>query len=283
MSDIIEKKEAEEIVCDLCCHHCRVKEGETGFCRARRNVHGVNTCDNYGRLTAVAMDPIEKKPLVRFYPGSMILSVGSYGCNLACPFCQNYSISMRNEKTAEYQYVSPEELCDLVLQHDESIGLAFTYNEPLISYEYILDCAKILKPQGKKIVLVSKGMIARAVLEQLMPYVDAMNIDLKGDRDFYHNELHGDYDMVRDTIRYVYDKCHLEVTTLVIPGKNDSEAFIEEQARFLASLSDEIVYHLSRYFPRYHYEIPATPADTIYRLQKTAQKYLKYVYTGNIW
>jgi len=271
-----------EIVCDICTHHCHLPQGQTGFCRARRNVDGVNTCDNYGRLTAIAMDPIEKKPLVRFYPGSMILSVGSYGCSLACPFCQNYSISMRNETTADYRYVSAEELCALVLAHPESIGLAFTYNEPLISWEYILDCAKILKPKGKKIVIVSNGMVEQHILAKLMPYTDAMNIDLKGDRDFYRNELHGDYDMVRKAIAYVYDKCHLEVTTLVIPGKNDSVSFIEEQSQFLASLSDEIVYHLSRYFPRYHYDIPATPVDTIFTLQKTAEKYLKYVYTGNI-
>jgi pyruvate formate lyase activating enzyme len=273
----------KEIICDVCWHHCHLKENGTGFCRARRNVNGKNVCDNYGRLTAIAMDPIEKKPLVRFYPGSMILSVGSYGCNLACPFCQNYSISMRDEVTADYRYVSAENLCHIVEEHPESIGLAFTYNEPMISYEYILDCARVLKPKGKKIVLVTNGMISRAVMEQLMPYVDAMNIDLKGDRTFYREELHGDYDSVVDTIRYVYDKCHLEVTTLVIPGKNDSDAFIEEQAKMLSSLSDEIVYHLSRYFPRYHYEVEMTPKETILRLQKTARKYLKYVYTGNLW
>ena len=189
---------------------------------------------------------------------------------------------MRSETAADYRYVSPEQLSALVLAHPESIGLAFTYNEPLISWEYIVDCARILKPEGKKIVIVSNGMVEQHILAKLVPYTDAMNIDLKGDRDFYRNELHGDYDMVRNAIAYVYDKCHLEVTTLVIPGKNDSVSFIEEQSQFLASLSDEIVYHLSRYFPRYLYDIPATPADTIYTLQKVAGKYLKYVYTGNI-
>ena len=272
-----------EIVCDLCVHQCHLAEGKTGFCRARRNVQGKNVCDNYGRLTSIALDPIEKKPLARFFPGSMIVSVGSYGCNLACPFCQNWSISMRNEATAEYRYVSAEDLCELVMRRTDSIGLAFTYNKPLISYEYILDCAKILKPQGKKIVLVTNGMISRKVLTQLMPYVDAMNIDLKGDRDFYREELHGEYDMVWDTIAYVYDRCHLEVTTLVIPGKNDSEAFIEAQAVKLAGLSEEIVYHLSRYFPRYHYDIEAADPKKIYALRDIAAKHLKYVYTGNIW
>lgn len=271
-----------ELICEICSHHCHIPEGKTGFCRARRNVEGINKCDTYGRLTSLALDPIEKKPLVRYYPGSMILSVGSYGCNLACPFCQNYTISMVNKSTASYRDMSPVELCAIVLEHPESIGLAFTYNEPLISYEYIIDCAKILKPLGKKIVVVSNGMVEQHILEKLMPYVDAMNIDLKGDRDFYRKELKGDYDMVRKTIAYVYDKCHLEVTTLIISGKNDSLEFIEEQSQFLASLSDEIVYHLSCYFPRYHYTINATPNERVFELQKASSKYLKYVVCGNL-
>lgn len=272
-----------EIVCDDCMHHCHLAEGKTGFCRARRNVHGQNVCDNYGRLTSMAMDPIEKKPFARYYPGSLILSVGSYGCNLACPFCQNSTISMVDESHVTYRTVMPDHLAEIVMAHPESIGLAFTYNEPLISWEYIRDCAKILKPQEKKIVLVTNGCISHAVMETLIPYIDAMNIDLKGDAQFYKNELHGSLDLVKQTISYVYDKCHLEVTTLVIPGKNDSEAFIENEASWLSSLSKEIPLHLSRYFPRYHYELPATDVDHMKKLQKCAQKYLSWVYLGNVW
>ena len=272
-----------EIVCDYCMHHCHLMEGKTGFCRARRNVQGKNVCDNYGRLTAIAMDPIEKKPFARYYPGSLILSVGSYGCNLACPFCQNSTISMVDENHVDYRTVRPDQLAQIVMAHPESIGLAFTYNEPLISWEYIRDCAKILKPQEKKIVLVTNGCISHEVMETLMPYVDAMNIDLKGDAEFYQIELHGSLDLVKQTIAYVYDKCHLEVTTLVIPGKNDSEAFIDKEASWLASLSKEIPLHLSRYFPRYHYQLPATDVDHMKKLQKCAQKYLSWVYLGNVW
>ncbi len=272
-----------EVICDLCMHQCHLKEGQTGFCRARRNVNGINTCDNYGRLTSLAMDPIEKKPFARFMPGSLILSAGSYGCNLACPFCQNSMISMTDEHTVNYRTFTAEELCDIVISHPESIGLAFTYNEPLISWEFIRDCAKILKPQNKKIVLVTNGCINHRVMAELIPYVDAMNIDLKGDAAFYQKELQGDIQFVKDTISFVYDKCHLEVTTLVIPEKNDSIAFMDQEAKWLASLSDKIPLHLSRYFPRYHYTQPMTPVETLKTLKETAEKHLKYVYIGNVW
>jgi pyruvate formate lyase activating enzyme len=271
-----------EIICPVCFHACHLKEGQTGLCRARRNKHGKSVCANYGRLTSLAMDPIEKKPFARFYPGSYILSAGSYGCNLACPFCQNSTISMTDEHTAYWREYSPEELCEAALQEPENLGLAFTYNEPLISFEYIMDCARILKPKGKKIVIVSNGTVSRSVLESLMPYVDAMNIDLKGSEEFYRNELGGSYAMSRDTITYVYDKCHLEVTTLLIPGKNDNEEFIEEEAAWLASLDDSIVLHLSRYFPRYHYDLPPTDIEIMKHLKEVAQKHLKYVYLGNV-
>ena len=275
---------SSEIICQYCIHHCHLQDGQVGFCRARRNSHGQNVCANYGRITALALDPIEKKPFLRFFPGSEILSVGSYGCNLACPFCQNYTISMTDEDTAEYRTMTAGQLCDLALRIPGNLGLAFTYNEPLVSFEWILDCARLLKSAKKeaKIVLVTNGMIAESVLEQLMPFVDAMNIDLKGNRSFYKEELHGDYDMVTDTIRYVFNKCHLEVTTLIIPGKNDSDAFIEEQALMLSSLSPDIPWHLSRYFPRYHYTLPPTDVKKILHLQAKAQNYLHYVYTGNI-
>ena len=270
-----------DIICPHCFHHCRLKDGQTGFCRARRNEHGANICANYGQLTSLAMDPIEKKPLIRFYPGSYILSAGSWGCNLACPFCQNHTISMHSGQDTRTVTVMPDELVRIALDHPESIGIAFTYNEPLIGWEYVLDCAVLLRAHGLKTVLVTNGCIARSVMEKLIPYVDAMNIDLKGDRTFY-KELNGDYDAVRDTIAYVYDKCHLEVTSLIIPGKNDSEAWIRSEAEWLASLDPDIVLHLSRYFPRYRYTIPATEKDTVRRLRDIAAQYLHTVVTGNM-
>ena len=271
-----------DMICEYCPHHCRIPEGKTGVCRARKNEGGKNVCDNYGKLTSLAMDPIEKKPLARFYPGSRILSVGSYGCNLACPFCQNYSISMASKGDLRTYEVYPEELADIAVGHPESIGVAFTYNEPLIGWEYIRDTAQLLKPLGKKIVLVTNGCISLPVIEQLMPYIDAMNIDLKGDAEFYR-ELFGDCDTVKQTIAYVYDKCHLEVTSLIIPGKNDSDAWMRKEAQWLASLDPSIVLHLSRYFPRYRYTLPATEKQTLYRLQEIASEYLDTVLLGNVW
>jgi pyruvate formate lyase activating enzyme len=270
-----------EIICDICPHHCHIQEGKTGMCRARMNRHGINACANYGRITSLAMDPIEKKPFADFYPGSMILSVGSYGCNLACPFCQNAMISMADEETADYREISPDQLAKIILSQRENLGIAFTYNEPMISWEYIRDTAQLLKGTDKKVVLVTNGCVSQNVLKELMPYTDAMNIDLKGNAEFYH-ELKGEYQTVKDTIAYCYDQCHVEVTSLIIPGKNDSIAFIEAEAKWLASLDPSIVLHISRYFPRYQYQIKATDPDTIRSLCMTAEKYLMHVYPGNI-
>ena len=270
-----------EIICDVCFRHCHIQEGRTGFCRARMNDHGINVCANYGRVTSLAMDPIEKKPLVHFYPGSRILSVGSYGCNFACPFCQNASISMSDENSVNYRYISAEELAEIACEEKDNLGIAFTYNEPSISYEYIIDTAICLKDTDKKIVLVSNGGVSNAIWEKLLAVTDAVNIDLKGDREYY-KELHGDYDSVHESIALYAERCHVEVTSLIVPGKNDSDAWIEKEAAWLASLDDTIVLHLSRYFPHYHCDIPPTPVDTILRMQKAANNHLKYVYTGNI-
>ena len=270
-----------ELRCDICFHHCILKEGMTGRCRARMNRDGKNVCANYGRITSLALDPVEKKPLARFFPGSLILSAGSYGCNLSCPFCQNWQISAANERTAGYEELSAQQLADLILRTEDSIGIAFTYNEPLIEWEYVLDTAKLVKPAGKKIVLVSNGCAQLHVMEKLAPYTDAMNIDLKGDREFYR-ELGGSYDAVKQTIEYMHDKCHIEITSLIIPGKNDSDEWVKREAEWIASLDPGIPLHLTRYFPRWKYTEPATPRSTLFRLQKIAEQYLRYVYVGNV-
>lgn len=270
-----------DIRCSVCFRGCLLKEGQTGFCRARRNENGKNVCASYGRVTALAKDPIEKKPLARFFPGSYILSVGSYGCNLSCPFCQNWQISMADERTSGYEVLEPEALSELALRDEDNLGVAFTYNEPMISYEYILDTAKLIRPKGKKIVLVTNGCASDAVLEQLAEVTDAMNIDLKGDREFY-KELGGSYDMAKHTIETMHQHCHVEVTSLIIPGKNDSEGWIRKEAEWLSSIDRTIPLHITRYFPRWHYDIPSTPRSTVFALQKTAQEYLDYVYAGNV-
>lgn len=271
-----------EIICHICPHHCRLQEGQTGFCRARRNTDGKNTCVSYGKLTSLALDPIEKKPLFGFYPGSLILSVGSFGCNLACPFCQNHEISMHGEDDTRTYDLSPEELCTLALSHQESIGVAFTYNEPLISYEYVLNTARLLRAHGLKVVLVTNGNAELPVLEELVPYVDAMNIDLKGPPAFYR-ELGGDYETVKQCIRYCAARTHVEVTSLIVPGRNDSAEWIAQEAAWLSSLDKNMILHITRYFPRYHYTMPATEKQVLYRLKETAEQYLHHVYLGNVY
>ena len=270
-----------ELTCDVCFRHCTLREGMSGFCRARKNVNGENICASYGRITSLALDPIEKKPLARFYPGSKILSVGSYGCNLSCPFCQNWRISMQDETSCDYETVSAAWLAELVNGRHDSIGIAFTYNEPLIEWEFIRDTAELVHPFGKKVVLVSNGCAEQAVLEKLEHSIDAMNIDLKGDAAFYR-ELGGSYEQVKHTIEYMHARCHTEITSLIIPGKNDDEAWIAREAEWLASLSPDIPLHITRYFPNWQYDIPSTPRSSVFRLTEIARKYLHYVYPGNI-
>lgn len=272
-------------VCPLCPHHCALLPGQQGLCRARANVDGEVVCTNYGKLTAIALDPIEKKPLRRFFPGRFILSVGSYGCNLRCPFCQNSDISMKGEE-ARTVSVSPEELLAravaLAGKEPGNLGVAFTYNEPLVGYEYVRDCAYLLREAGLLTVLVTNGMICEEPLSALLPLVDAMNIDLKAFNQSYYDWLGGDLETVKRAIERSAKQCHVEVTTLIVPGENDSEEEMEASAAWLASLDPEIPLHISRFFPRYKVQDRGpTPVEAIQRLRGTAKKHLRYVYAGN--
>lgn len=271
------------MICGLCPHRCDLGEGQTGFCRARSDVGGEIRCLNYGRLTALALDPVEKKPLARFHPGSRILSAGSYGCNLRCPFCQNSAISMA-DSSAETVYVSPRQLVQKAeeLVPQGNIGLAFTYNEPLVGYEYVRDCAVLAQEHGLKTVLVTNGMICRQPLLALLPRIDAMNIDLKGFTRKFYDMVCGDLETVKQTIALAAERCHVEVTSLIIPGENDGEDEMDALSSWLASVDPGIPLHISRFFPRYHMNDSApTPAETICRLRGVAAKNLRYVYTGN--
>ena len=216
-------------ICKTCFRHCDIPEGGLGFCGARTCEHGVVTAANYGKVTSLALDPIEKKPLARFHSGSMILSVGSYGCNLRCPFCQNYEISWSKEAfrfAEKAEYVSPEELANIAesCRSRGNMGVAFTYNEPLIGYEYIRDAARLVHERGMYNVIVTNGTADLSVLKEIAPYIDAMNIDLKGFTDSYYKDvLGGDRGMVMDFITEAVKRCHVELTTLIVPGENDSE------------------------------------------------------------
>ena len=277
----LQKREA---VCPVCPHHCLLAEGQTGRCRARKNREGKIVSINYGKLTSLMLDPIEKKPLRRFFPGSRILSVGSFGCNLACPFCQNYEISMADSEQAHWQEVTPEALAGLAQEYQSygNIGVAFTYNEPLVGYEFVRDTARLVRERGMKNVLVTNGCAEPLVLEELLPYVDAMNIDLKGFTGEWYEKLGGDLETVKRFIARAAQDCHVELTTLIVPGENDSEEEMDREARWIASLDWEIPLHVTRFFPQYRMadKVP-TPVERVYRLRNTAAQWLRYVYVGN--
>ena len=227
------------MICKLCFHHCDLSEGQTGLCRARACRDGMIVPLNYGKVTSLALDPIEKKPLRRFHPGSLILSVGSFGCNLRCPFCQNHEISMAVEGELETVELSPEALADkaLELQCHGNIGVAYTYNEPLVGYEYVRDCTAQVRERGMVNVLVTNGTIEEPSWRALLPLIDAANIDLKGFTPEWYKRLGGDLETVKRFITRASADCHVELTTLIVPGENDGEDEMEEEARWIAVLS----------------------------------------------
>lgn len=272
--------------CALCPHNCNIPENKAGICGVRKNMGEALWAAGYGRFSALALDPIEKKPLYRFHPGKRILSVGGFGCNLRCPFCQNCDISIGYENALRgAEYGSPEQIAALAREtvSDGNIGVAYTYNEPLIGIEFVYDCARLVREAGLYNILVTNGYVKREPLETLLPWIDAMNIDLKGFTDNFYKKLRGSLEPVRETIEASHKRCHMEITTLIIPGENDSAEEIESLARWIASLNPEIPLHLTRFFPRYQYsDKPATPQETVYRLSEIARKHLTNVFLGNI-
>ncbi len=277
-------------VCDVCFRHCVTPEGKLGFCKARTCKDGKVIPFNYGKITSIALDPIEKKPLRRFYPGSRIISVGSFGCNLNCPFCQNYEISWSDEVSfmaERSRYISSEKLLEIAKLYKDkgNIGVAYTYNEPLIGYEYVLDCARLIHENGMKNILVSNGMVELEILNKIIPYLDAMNIDIKGfDDDFYSRLLKGNRDQVLAFIKEANRHCHIELTALIIPDENDSIEHMKKMSEWIASLDhgQDIPLHVSRFFPCFHMsDKKPTDVSLIYKLADVAREKLHYVYTGN--
>lgn len=272
------------IPCGICPHRCVLDEGQTGLCGARSNHGGVIRCDNYGLVTSLSLDPIEKKPLRRFFPDSFILSAGSYGCNMFCPFCQNYDISRASRMSVSYSTISPNELISkaIALIPRGNIGVAFTYNEPLIGYEYVYDCSVLAKKNDLKTVLVTNGFVNEEPLLALLPYIDAMNIDLKTFSESVYKKLGGGLEDVKRTIVLSAPKCHVEVTTLAVPGMNDTDEEMKQISEWLAGIDRDIPLHISRFFPRYKMlDRPATDPNSVYHLADIAGKALHYVYTGN--
>ena len=276
------------INCKLCPHRCsKLKEGQRGACGVREvkkdddgslKLYSIN----YGEITSISMDPIEKKPLYNFYPGSNILSIGSFGCNFKCSFCQNYAISQNRPQS---NYVPPEEMANISLEINNNLGLAFTYNEPSIWYEYVYDVCKAIKEINKdhKTVLITNGFICEEPLIKLLPYVDALNIDLKGNDKYYKKLCFGALKDVENTIKIASEMgCHVEVTTLLIPNENTDDITLRELGEFLGSVDKNITLHLSRYFPRYKMDTPETSLYDMKNAYEFLSKYLNNIYLGNL-
>jgi len=269
--------------CEYCFHHCILDEGQIGFCKGRIGQKGKIVSNNYGYLTAMALDPIEKKPLKEFYPGSKILSIGSFGCNLRCPFCQNYQISQYDLKD-KCRYFTPEQIISEAknLIPNGNIGIAFTYNEPLISPEFVKDTACLAKKNNLKTVLVTNGCFSLEALKMVSPYIDAMNIDLKGFSREYFSYIGANLKMTEDFIKEAHKTSHIELTTLIVPNHNDSLSDMEKECKFISSINKDIPLHLTRYFPRYHEKKEMTKISLINELYSIAKKHLVHVYLGNI-
>jgi len=276
------EKYGEKIRCLLCPHNCIIGGNKFGLCSVRTNKDGTLKTVNYGEITAMAVDPIEKKPLYHFKPGADIFSVGTYGCNLSCRFCQNYSIA---HYKAPSQFVAPDDIINECSQLKHNVGIAFTYNEPSIWYEYVYETSKKLKAKFPefKVILVTNGYIEPEPLVQLLPYVDAMNIDLKSfQQDYYKEICGGRLEAVLTTIEKSHKTCHVEVTTLLVTGLNDSMEEIEKIALYLSNLDPNIPLHLSRYYPNYKMDLPATDVQVMLKGREIASKHLNYVYIGNV-
>lgn len=270
------------IECKLCPHNCSLKENRFGVCCLRTVKDNTPITINYGEVTSINVDPIEKKPLYHFKPGKDILSVGTFGCNMKCSFCQNYEISQNKPKT---EFIDVDRLINLIISIPNNVGIAFTYNEPFMWYEYIYDVSKKIKEYDPniKIVLVTNGYVNKEPLKKILPFIDAMNIDLKGFTNRYYNKIcKATIEPVLETIREASKSTHIEITTLMVSGENDSVKEIVEIAKFLASIDKNIPLHLSRYFPRYEMKNPPTLIENIMKAKEEASKYLNYVYVGNI-
>ena len=278
-----EKAEGDKIQCLLCPQQCIIAPGRKGFCRVRLNEGGKLYSINYGRCSSYGMDPIEKKPLYHFNPGSYIFSAGTFGCNFRCGFCQNWSIAQGDPETIT---VTPASLCEIggaAEQGHRSVGIAYTYSEPFMWYEFVLDTAKLARDAGLKNVLVTNGFINPEPLEEIMPFIDAMNIDVKAFNDGYYNETCvGELHPVLKTVEEAAKHCHVEITTLLVTGLNDSDDEISDLVDWLAGIDSEIPLHFSRYFPNYKMDLPPTPVETMERARELALQKLSYVYLGNV-
>jgi len=280
------KLEDSAVQCSLCAHNCRIKEGKTGFCGVRKNENGRLSSFIYGSCSSMAVDPVEKKPFYHFYPGSKVFSVGTVGCNFKCLHCQNHDISTADTSFPSIRDISPEESVRLA-KEDDCQGIAFTYNEPSIWYEFTLDSARLAKKNGLYTCYVTNGYISKEPLQEISPFLDAMNIDVKGFTEAFYKKV------CKASLQPVLDTCvlskklgiHIELTYLVIPGYNDSLDEIKSFCNWVVEkLGDEIPVHFSRFHPDHNMtNVPATPMKTMENVYEIARKTgLGFVYLGNV-
>ena len=275
--------DGDRLHCLLCPQDCRIAEGRAGICGVRENVQGTLRTANYAQVTSAALDPIEKKPLYHFHPGSLILSLGTFGCNLSCQFCQNYQISQGRPPA---QTMSPEQAVRAAedARSRGNIGIAYTYSEPIVWYEYVRDTAKLAHAAGLKNVLVTNGLIREEPLDELLPLIDAMNVDIKSMDDAFYSKLCGarSGEVARRTVERVWGRCSVEITNLLVTDENDDAEQVRELVDWAAGVSPDLPLHLSAYRPMYKMTAPPTPVDRIERAAEIARARLSYVYVGNV-
>jgi len=272
-------KKNEKVQCELCPHYCQIKVGNSGICGVRKNDSGTLYSLNYGEISSIGVDPIEKKPLYHFQPGSEILSVGTYGCNFKCQFCQNWTISQKNPPTKS---LTPEEVVSTAKAKNVK-SIAYTYSEPIVWYEFVKETSKLAKNNGLKNVLVTNGFINKDPLKKLLPYIDAANIDLKSfESHFYKTYTGGRLHPVKESIEIMADTIHIELTTLLINGLNIDDNELKELFNWIASINKSIPLHLSRYFPAYEMKRAATDSNIMKKAYNLAREYLDFVYLGNM-
>ena len=280
------KEKEQKVHCYLCPHNCLIREGKRGICRVRKNVDGKLMAETYGQICSAGFDPIEKKPLYHFHPGNTIFSVGSIGCNLHCRFCQNWEISQTDvEEFDHLRNYQPDEIVKIAGERKDNFGIAYTYNEPTVWFEYMDDIATRAKDKGLKNVMVTNGFISPDPLQRSFEFMDAYSVDLKAfDEEFYRKLTASKLEPVKKALKMIRDaRKHMEITNLVITGENDEEAVFEEMIKWIGGeLGNKTVLHISRYYPTYRLNNPPTSPDTLERFYEIASRHLAYVYIGNI-
>ena len=268
--------------CRVCPNNCVIPDGGRGICGVRGAENRTLHLPYHGAISAAAMDPVEKKPLYHYKPASSVFSIGFYGCSLSCPFCQNHHISKSFPQPAKLNFSSPTDIVEAA-ESNGAESIAYTYSEPLIHYEWLLECTAAARAAGLRNIIVTNGYLNPDRFDDLLENTDALNIDLKSfNPDFYRRELKGRLQPVLDFITVSARTAHVELTTLIIPGKNDSEEEIRAAADFISSTDVNIPWHLSAYYPTFKYSLPPTSPDKLIRLAETASEKLNFVYTGNI-